>query len=63
MRTGSVEVVNQSGGNARGLPARVELLNVDGTVKWGKTAALYGDNYVELEDAETRDHSLTLVAQ
>jgi hypothetical protein len=38
--TGSIEVVNYSGGNARGLTARAELLNMDGTVKWAKMVSL-----------------------
>ncbi len=38
--TDNVEVVNYSGGDARGLTARVELLNIDGTVKWRETAAV-----------------------
>jgi hypothetical protein len=33
----TVEVVNYSGGNASGLTARVEVLNMDGSVKWEKT--------------------------
>jgi hypothetical protein len=36
--TDSVEVVNYSGREARGLTARAEVLNLDGTVKWEKTA-------------------------
>ena len=36
----TIEVVNYSGGEARGLTARVELLNLDGAVKWEKTAAI-----------------------
>jgi hypothetical protein len=38
--TDSVEVVNYNGGNARGLTASVQILNMDGAVKWEKTAAL-----------------------
>ena len=38
--TESVEVVNYSGGNARGLNARVEVLNMDGSKKWEKSATL-----------------------
>ncbi len=34
----TVEVVNYSGGDARGLTARAEVLNLDGSVKWSKTA-------------------------
>jgi beta-galactosidase/beta-glucuronidase len=34
----TIEVVNYSGGVARGLTARVEVLNLDGAVKWEKTA-------------------------
>jgi hypothetical protein len=36
----SIEVVNYSGGNLRALTARVEMLNMDGTIKWGKTATV-----------------------
>ncbi|HUU14411.1 MAG TPA: discoidin domain-containing protein, partial [Terriglobia bacterium] len=36
----SVEVVNYSAGNLRGLTARAEILNMDGTVQWEKTASL-----------------------
>jgi hypothetical protein len=38
--TESVEVVNYSGGNARGLTARVEVLNMDGAKQWEKSARL-----------------------
>ncbi len=36
----SIEVVNYSGGNVRGLTARTEVLNMDGTLKWEKTASV-----------------------
>ena len=36
----TVEVVNYSAGNARGLTARAEVLNMDGSLKWEKTATL-----------------------
>jgi len=36
----SIEVVNYSAGNVQGLTARVEVLNLDGAVKWDKTASL-----------------------
>lgn len=36
--TDNVEVVNYSGGDARGLTAGVELLNMDGVVKWQKSS-------------------------
>jgi len=36
----NIEVVNYSGGNAKGLKARVEVLNMDGTLKWEKTASV-----------------------
>ncbi len=36
----SVEVVNYSGGDALGLTARAEVLNMDGSIQWEKTAAL-----------------------
>jgi hypothetical protein len=38
--TESVEVVNYSGGDARGLTARVQVLNTDGSLKWDQTASL-----------------------
>ena len=38
--TDSIEVVNYSAGNAPGLTARVEIRNLDGVVKWEKTASL-----------------------
>src|SRR5258708_16066436 len=37
--TESIEVVNYSGGDARGLSAHVTVLNLDGSVRWGKTGA------------------------
>lgn len=36
----SVEIVNYSGGNVRGLTAHVEVLNMDGRVKWERTSSL-----------------------
>ena len=36
--TDNVEVVNYSGGNNTGLTATVQLLNMDGSVKWEKSA-------------------------
>ena len=36
----TIEVVNYSGGNARNLTARVELLNLDGSIQWEKTASV-----------------------
>ena len=36
--TDNVEVVNYSGGNQKGLTARVEILNMDGSLKWEKEA-------------------------
>jgi hypothetical protein len=36
----SIEVVNYSAGNVKGLTARVEVLNLDGAVKWDKAAPL-----------------------
>ena len=36
--TDNVEVVNYSGGNAKGLTASAELINMDGAVAWSKTA-------------------------
>jgi len=38
--TDMIEVVNYSAGNAPGLTARVEILNMDGSVKWGKSATV-----------------------
>jgi len=38
--TDAVEVVNYSGGDARGLTALAEVLNIDGSVPWQKTATL-----------------------
>ena len=38
--TESVEVVNYSAGNVTGLTASVEVLNMDGTKKWDKSATL-----------------------
>ncbi|MFZ0861650.1 MAG: discoidin domain-containing protein [Candidatus Sulfotelmatobacter sp.] len=38
--TDDVEVVNYSAGDARGLTALAEVLNIDGSTKWKKTAAL-----------------------
>jgi hypothetical protein len=38
--TDNVEVVNYSAGDARDLSAQVQLLNLDGSVQWEKTAAL-----------------------
>jgi beta-galactosidase/beta-glucuronidase len=38
--TDSVEVVNYSGGSQPGLTARVQVVNLDGAVKWEKSAAL-----------------------
>jgi beta-galactosidase/beta-glucuronidase len=36
--TDSVEVVNYSGGNVKGLTAQVRILNLDGSLKWEKSA-------------------------
>ena len=38
--TDAVEVVNYSAGEQTGLTARAQVLNIDGTVKWEKTATL-----------------------
>ena len=38
--TESVEVVNYSAGDARGLTALAEVLNLDGSMKWKKTTSL-----------------------
>ena len=38
--TDNIEVVNYSAGPASGLTAHAQLLNIDGTVKWEKTATL-----------------------
>ena len=36
----TIEVVNYSGGNSTGLTAKVEVLNMDGAVKWEKSVSL-----------------------
>ena len=36
----SIEVVNYSGGDARGLSAHVAVLNIDGSTQWEQTASL-----------------------
>jgi hypothetical protein len=36
----TIEVVNYSGGNSTGLTAKVEVLNMDGSVKWEKSTKL-----------------------
>jgi len=36
----TIEVVNYSGGNATGLTAKVEVLSMDGSVKWERSVAL-----------------------
>jgi beta-galactosidase/beta-glucuronidase len=38
--TDDVEVVNYSAGNARGLTALAEVLNIDGSIQWKKSATL-----------------------
>ena len=38
--TDNIEVVNYSGGDAKGLTASVRLLNMDGALKWEKTATV-----------------------
>ncbi|HUB81906.1 MAG TPA: discoidin domain-containing protein [Bryobacteraceae bacterium] len=38
--TGSVEVVNYSGGSRTGLTAQAQVLNLDGSVKWEKSATI-----------------------
>lgn len=38
--TDRIEVVNYNGGNALGLTAHAELLNLDGTVKWDQTVTV-----------------------
>jgi len=38
--TDKIEVVNYSGGNATGLSAQVEVLNMDGSRKWQKSVSL-----------------------
>jgi hypothetical protein len=38
--TNAVEVVNDSAGDQRGLTARAQVINIDGTVKWEKAATL-----------------------
>jgi hypothetical protein len=65
--TDSVEVVNYSGGDARALTAAVELLNMDGTVKWQKTATLDSPEdsvaspiHIEYPDGLTPTHFIRL---
>ncbi len=36
----SIEVVNYSGGNARGLSAHVEILNIDASLQWEQTVSV-----------------------
>ncbi|HXH49277.1 MAG TPA: beta-glycosidase, partial [Terriglobia bacterium] len=38
--TESIEVVNHSGGDVQGLSAHVQILNMDGTLQWTKSATL-----------------------
>jgi beta-galactosidase/beta-glucuronidase len=38
--TGAVEVVNYNGGDQKGLEARAQVLDLDGSVKWEKTASV-----------------------
>ena len=36
----AVEVVNYNAGDQHGLTAHAQIINLDGTVKWNKTATL-----------------------
>jgi len=38
--TDNIEVVNYNAGNAPGLTAKVEILNIDGSVRWEKSASV-----------------------
>jgi Exo-beta-D-glucosaminidase Ig-fold domain len=65
--TDGVEVVNYNGGDARSLTAAVELLNMDGTVKWQKTATLDSPEdsvaspiHIEYPDGLTPTHFIRL---
>ena len=46
--TNNVEVVNDSGGNAKGMLAKAEVMNMDGTVAWSKTAPVESTEDSEL---------------
>jgi len=65
--TDNVEVVNYSGGDARALTASVQLLNMDGSVKWEKTApvdstedSMVSPIHVEYPDSLTPVHFIRL---
>jgi hypothetical protein len=65
--TDNVEVVNYSGGDARGLTAGVQLLNMDGVVKWERSAAVDSSEdsvispiHIEYPDGLTPVHFIRL---
>jgi hypothetical protein len=65
--TDNIEVVNYSAGDARGLTAAVQLLNMDGAVKWEKTATLDSSEdsvsapiHIEYPDGLTPVHFIRL---
>ena len=66
--TDAVEVVNYSAGEQTGLTARAQVLNIDGSVKWEKTAAIesHEDSTVsplelEFPSGLSRTHFIRLV--
>ena len=65
--TDNVEVVNYSGGDARGLTADVQLLNMDGAVKWERSAPVDSSEdsvaapiHIEYPDGLTPVHFIRL---
>jgi beta-galactosidase/beta-glucuronidase len=65
--TDNVEVVNYSGGDQRGLTARVQLLNMDGAVKWDSSVSVDSSEdsvvspiHIEYPDALTPVHFIRL---
>ncbi len=65
--TDNVEVVNYSGGDARGLTAGVQLLNMDGVVKWERSAPVDSSEdsvaapiHIEYPDGLTPVHFIRL---
>jgi hypothetical protein len=65
--TDNIEVVNYSGGDARGLTASVQLLNMDGAVKWARSAVVDSSEdsvaapiHIEYPDGLTSVHFIRL---
>jgi hypothetical protein len=65
--TDNIEVVNYSGGDARGLTAGVQLLNMDGAVKWERSAPVDSSEdsvaapiHIEYPDGLTPVHFIRL---